>query len=257
MRLEICAEILVRSEPGPHHPFVCINRALLVKGQRPFGIQYVTSIIDPRLKLLHQQESNDAGDRWHCRSGQTGNSLRIRFAGRARLDYPEESKNSDGCGLSLAFLTRLADPGITAVLHFEMNTNRTMRNRPLGPVFATLAGLILMVGCEKTYEPAAYKAAPRVDAGKLSATGSAAGVNLPDITNWTSPADIRNAARSGSKNRGYSGMRSYRGIAGRGYSGLGRPYRGYAGPSGNFRGFGSQPGQYRGNSLRRNYRGRR
>jgi len=27
-RLEICAEILVRSELGPHHPFVRINRAL-------------------------------------------------------------------------------------------------------------------------------------------------------------------------------------------------------------------------------------
>lgn len=132
-----------------------------------------------------------------------------------------------------------------------------MPDRTFALIFATLTGLILVSGCEKTYEPAAYKAAPRVDAGQLSVSGGAAGANLPAITDWTSTEAIRNATRSGSKTRGYSGLRSYRGNALRGYSGIGQPYRGYAGQSKNYRGYGSRPGQYRGNAQPRNYRGQR
>lgn len=127
-----------------------------------------------------------------------------------------------------------------------------MRNETFGLIFTVLAGLILLTGCEKTYEPAAYRAAPRVDAGG----DDAAGGKLPDITAWTSADAIRNAGLGG-KARGYSGLRGYRGNALRGYSGMGRPYRGYAGQSLNYRGYSSRPGQYRGNVQLRNYRGRK
>jgi hypothetical protein len=57
MRLESCAEILVRPEPGPHHPFVCINRVLFGSGRRArTSIQIVKGFIDGS-----QQAASSAG----------------------------------------------------------------------------------------------------------------------------------------------------------------------------------------------------
>lgn len=142
------------------------------------------------------------------------------------------------------------------MLNSGMNSNPTMPYRPFRLILICLIGLMLICGCEKTYEPAAYKAAPRVDMDQLSASGSTAKAKLPDITDWTSSGSVRGIARGGSS-RGYSGIRGYRGIAGRGYSGLRQPYRGYAGQTRSYRGFGKSSGPYRGNTQLRNYRGRR
>lgn len=118
----------------------------------------------------------------------------------------------------------------------------------------------MVAGCEKSYEPAAYRAAPRVDVGSTSDSGSAAKANLPDITDWTSPDAIRAGGNRYAGNRAYSGLRSYRGI--RSYRGD-RAYRGnmrgYAGLKGNYRGYrGAQPSTtYRGYGNSRSYRGNR
>ena len=73
---------------GPHHPFVCINRALCGMSLRSVvALQYVKILIVAITGPLHHLKPNAVGDCWHCRSGHTGNSSSGRFADRASLDY--------------------------------------------------------------------------------------------------------------------------------------------------------------------------
>lgn len=113
--------------------------------------------------------------------------------------------------------------------------------------------MLLTLGCEESYKPAAYKAAPRVDANSADdSSGNAGNVNLPDITDWTSPSAVRkNRSISAAGTRGYRGI-GYRGIGG--YRGISR--RGYSGVAGGYRGYGAKQGQaYRGYGQQRSYRG--
>ena len=110
-----------------------------------------------------------------------------------------------------------------------------------------VASLLLVGGCEESYKPAPYKAAPRVSVGE---GGSGPGrvdvkktkARLPDVTNWTSPNEIGKAG-SGSA-RGYRGIGGYRGN--KGYRGMG----GYRGING-----GRNRNSYRGIKSYRGIRG--
>ena len=112
--------------------------------------------------------------------------------------------------------------------------------------------LLTVAGCEQSYKPAAYKAAPRVDSTspESSTNESSKKGRLPNITDWTSPEALRGVTGGSAPNRGYRGISGYRGIGGyrgiapRGYAGI-RGYRGY-GQSKAYRGYGQQRA-YRGN----------
>ena len=123
--------------------------------------------------------------------------------------------------------------------------------------FRVLAGVaacvtLLLTGCEPTYEPLPYKAAPRVGAGDSdSSPEKTGGGKNPDITNWTSPDAVRNAGGARGV-RGYRGMGAYRGMGRKGYAGVGG-YRGY-GNGKAYRGYG-QSNAYRGYGKQRGYRG--
>ena len=152
-----------------------------------------------------------------------------------------------------------------------MKVNQLKRNRTFFLFWSAIACLSLSLGCEKTYEPNSYRAAPRVEPGQAANSGSTGQASRPDITNWISPEAVRANNpnfRGNAGTRGYSGMRSYRGDGTRGYAGFNNAYRGYAGQSrGNaYRGYASgqrayrgmrQSNPYRGYGNQRNYRGSR
>lgn len=130
---------------------------------------------------------------------------------------------------------------------------------------AFICASLLIIGCDESYEPAAYKAAPRVGpGGSESADVESNQARLPNVTDWTSPETIR-ATRSAARIRGYRGISAYRGIGGysgiRGYAGITR--RGYSGVAKAYRGYGSgkayrgiqKSSGYRGYGQQRNYRG--
>ena len=140
-----------------------------------------------------------------------------------------------------------------------MKVNQLKRNRTFFLFLPAIASLSFSLGCEKTYEPNAYRAAPRVEPGQVANSGSAAQASRPDITNWTSPEAVRATNpnfRGTAGTRGYSGMRSYRGDGKRGYAGFNNAYRGYAGGQRVYRGM-RQSNPYRGNGNQRSYRGSR
>ena len=89
MRLEIALKSEF-DQFSAHTILLCVyNRNLYGFGQFAHcsRIQYVKVLIDAAVRPHHLQEANDAGNCWHCRSGHSGNSLRVRFAVWAGLDY--------------------------------------------------------------------------------------------------------------------------------------------------------------------------
>ena len=110
-------------------------------------------------------------------------------------------------------------------------------------VISCILCLLFVAGCEEKYKPAAYKAAPRVEAGDAESDNDAqAKSSRPDVTDWTSPDAIRGNRKLPVGARGYRGD-AYRGYGSGAYSGIGRNYRGY-GKSSAYRGYGKK--NYRG-----------